>query len=109
MAAITANFFTGDFPKGNYGLTWVCGDETVSFCTNALSSGYHQVADSTCKCNGWVDPEKYLTRCFNAKTFSGVIVQFIHHLVNFCLSDGCKVPMLWEVLANESIGVLIGV
>ncbi|OOY82545.1 hypothetical protein BOW12_05295, partial [Solemya velum gill symbiont] len=44
---------------------------------------------------------------FNAKTFSGTIVQFIHHLVDFRLSDGCKVPMLWEVLANESIGVLI--
>ena len=46
-------------------------------------------------------------RCFNTKAFSGSIVEFNHDRVNFLLANGCKVPVLWLVLANESIAIFV--
>jgi hypothetical protein len=40
-------------------------------------------------------------------TFSGPIIQFVHHEVNFFLPNGCEESVLGEILANETIGFFI--
>lgn len=42
---------------------------------------------------------------FDTKAFAESIVEFSHDQVNFLLANGCKIPVLWLVLANESIAI----
>ena len=37
----------------------------------------------------------------------GLIVEFNHDRVNFLLANGCQIPVLWQVLANESIAIFV--
>jgi len=54
--------------------------------------------DSTHKCNGWIDSEKYLIRCFHAKAFPWLIVEPVHDVLDILVSDLGKVTTLGKVL-----------
>jgi len=51
--------------------------------------------------------EEYLIRRFEAKAFSGSVVESLHNEFDFPIRDGGKVAFLREILANKTIHVFI--
>ena len=42
-----------------------------------------------------------------SKDFPSVLIQFMHYLSNVLISHGCERLRLWEVLADQTIGILV--
>ena len=58
--------------SGKVAFRWIpASGDTLSFTFFDLD---HHSADSTRKCNRWINSKKYLIWCFKSKAFSGAIV-----------------------------------
>jgi len=51
--------------------------------------------------------EEYFIRCFEVKTFSGTMIEFVAHGNGQRFRERREITSFWEVLANESIRVFI--
>lgn len=64
--------------------------------------------DLTCQCNGWIDPEEHLIGRFEARAFSGAIVEFVHGLSHLVIGDVAEISALGKVLPDQAVGILVG-
>lgn len=65
-----------------------------------------KIADSTCWCNRWVDPEDDLIRRFHAAASAGTVIMLIHDILDILCRDGSEIPVPGKVLPVQSSGNL---
>ena len=73
----------------------------------SFHSPFNWFADSTHKCNRWVDSEEYLIGRFVAKAFSVPVIQFLHNLLDLGRGQLFEVSSFGRVLTDESVGIFI--
>ena len=64
-------------------------------------------ADSTRKCNRWVDSGKELIWSLEAKTFPWPVVEPVHDAADLRVCEGVEIGALGQVLTDEPVGVLV--
>jgi len=102
VAAVAHIFVIRAFEKTDAA---VIAPYTYSEIIMAAVLGY--IADSTRKCNSWLDAEEYLIWRFHAKTFSRAVVQFVHDGAKVAPGHSGEVRSLREILPNQAIAVFV--
>ena len=65
------------------------------------------IANSSRKCNSWIDVEKYLIRGIHAKALSRTVIEFIHNGLKVLVGNRGEIVPLGKVLSDKTVGVLI--
>ncbi len=71
-------------------------------CTNRILG-----STSKCNCQGCLRRKEYFVRGSEAKRLPWSMIEAVCHMLDFLLNNVCQFPSFGEVLANQSIRVLV--